>query len=142
MASISFTTPVNRVEQPSATVVNDLADLETMPLCLGQSFNLPGVFIARVDPGSYMGDYTVLLVSGLRSFCVKVEFIDDGNSKLTLRLWAPFEKVIGMTAADFVKLNLEDQVSAFSSIDSTARYNLVVKQHPDGGFKLVSLVRV
>ena len=73
---------------------------------------------------------------------MKVEFIDDGNSKLTLRLWAPFEKVIGMTAADFVKLNLEDQVSAFNSIDSTARYNLVVKQHPDGGFKLVSLVRV
>ena len=67
MASISFTTPVNRVEQPSATVVNDLADLETMPLCLGQKFNLPGVFIARVDPGSYMGDYTVLLVSAAGS---------------------------------------------------------------------------
>jgi len=113
-----------------------------MPLRLGQSFNLPGVKIARVDPGSYMGEYTVLLVSGLRSFCVKVEFIDDGNSTLTLRLWAPFEKVIGMTAAAFVELNLEDQVSAFNSIDSTARYNLVVKQHPDGGFKLVSLVRV
>ena len=46
-----------------------------------------------------------------------------------------------MSAVEYVKMTVEDQVLAFEAINPAARYNLVVKHHPDG-FKLGSLVRV
>ena len=88
MASISFTPPT---VPPSGTVVT-LAELLNMPPRFGESFNLAGLSIASVVPRSFKGDYTVKLVSGVPSFCVNVEFSDDGNSRLTLSLWGPFQR--------------------------------------------------
>ena len=119
MASISFTPPT---VPPSGTVVT-LAELLNMPPRFGESFSLAGLSIASVVPGSFKGDYTVKLVSGVPSFCVNVEFSDDGNSRLTLSLWGPFQKVIGLSAVEYVKMTVEDQVLAFEAINPAARYN-------------------
>ncbi len=53
-------------------------------------------------------------------------------------MWKPFEKVIGMTAAEFKKLSGEQQHQAFESIEDDVRYDIVVKFTSDG-FKLTAL---
>ena len=70
-----------------------------------QAFRVRNVRVADVGMGSYwyIGEYTVCLSTGELAFCVDLLFGDGAGEWITLKVWAPFEKVIGMTARDFVK---------------------------------------
>jgi hypothetical protein len=106
----------------------------------GELFKIQGLLVISADPGSYTREYIVELGkgTGIFEFCASVIFQDDEGESLTLPLWKPFEKVIGMTAAEFKKLSVEQQEQEFRSIDDDARYDIVVKSTSDG-FKLKAL---
>ena len=61
----------------------------------GEMFQLCQLRIADVTPKAYDGDYVVILSHGEFAFCVDVDFVDGAGEQITLRLWKPFEKVIG-----------------------------------------------
>ena len=61
----------------------------------GEMLRLCQLRIADVTPKAYDGDYVVILSHGEFEFCVDVDFVDDAGERITLRLWKPFEKVIG-----------------------------------------------
>ena len=64
---------------------------EMLPLCQ--------LRIADVTPKGYDGDYVVILSHGEFAYCVDVDFIDGAGKRITLRMWKPFEKVIGARKA-------------------------------------------
>ena len=70
-----------------------------------QAFRVRNVRVAGVGLSSYWykGEYTVCLSTGEFTFCVDLLFGDGAGEWITLKVWAPFEKVIGVTARDFVK---------------------------------------
>ena len=61
----------------------------------GEMFRLCQLRIADMTPKSHDGDYVVILSHGEFTYCVDVDFFDDAGEWITLRLWKPFEKVIG-----------------------------------------------
>ena len=62
---------------------------------VGEMFRLCQLRIVDVTPTSYDEDYVVILSHGEFTHCVDVDFVDDAGERSTLRLWKPFEKVIG-----------------------------------------------
>ena len=71
-------------------------------------------------------------------FFVLAVFEEAEGQALSLKFWGPFAEVIGMTARDFVELEEDKQKAAIVSIDSGARYGIVVKLTKDG-FELTNL---
>ena len=98
----------------------------------GEMFRLCQLRIADVTSRAYNGDYVVTLSHGDFSFCVDVDFVDDAGERITLRLWKPFEKVIGMTAQELYKLPLARKEKAFSDMGGMTMFDVVVKLNPDG----------
>jgi hypothetical protein len=103
-----------------------------------ESFQIRGLHVSDLDPGSFKDEYFVRLKNGDFEFCCVAVFEDDDGDRLTLKMWKHFEKLIRITAAEFVELSEAQQAEAFRDIEREARYDIVVK-FTSGGFKLTAL---
>jgi hypothetical protein len=103
-----------------------------------QKFKIINLHISDLERGSYGNEYVVQKKTGEYQFCVQTVFEDVEGQTLSLKMWEPFAKVIGMTAEAFVKLEEEQQKVAFENINSEACYSIVVK-FTNHEFKLTNL---
>jgi hypothetical protein len=103
-----------------------------------ESFQIRSLHVSELLPGSFKKEYFVRLKNGDYEFCCVAVFEDDDGDRLTLKMWKLFEKLIRITAAEFVELSEAQQDKAFEDIEKEARYNIIVK-FTSGEFKLTAL---